>query len=232
MLIPPSEETYQYLDPHGNFTVEGKEKLLRDTDRYYVDGAETKAAIYTAVCVVKGRINEKIQERSRRAYVKLVEYCASDEFASVAGYDSELIVFPETIPVYMMECEDRKEHPVAGDKPFVYDCINYIDDFYNLYMKMLFYFRRLQLGLTGTDKAEVLKYIKDKRISVFLVARLLSVVPLGDKDKITVELADMYSRENNYSEALFLVSFMEKHCGDFDIAAISEKKAELRKRFS
>ena len=64
------------------------------------------------------------------------------------------------------------------------------------------------------------------------MARLLSVVPLGDKDKITVELADMYSRENNYSEALFLVSFMEKHCGDFDIAAISEKKAELRKRFS
>ena len=222
MVIPAAEDMSGYTDHNGKFTEEGAEKLRRDTERFYREGAERKAQVYTAVCVVKGRINERIQERSRRAYDALADYLSSDEFALVDGYDSELIAFKLTMPVYRME---RAADP-EGKFPVIYDSIEYIDDFYNVYMQMLFYFRRLQLSSDESDKEELCAYVKKKKISVRLLAALLADMPLGGKGRIAVRIADLYIRDDKPGDAYYLMLFIEKYCSEGDSDMFTRVKRE------
>jgi len=236
MLILPSEDLSEYKDEHGEFTADGAARLRADTDRFYEEGAENKSAIYTAVCVVKGRINEKLQERSRKAYDELVAYCNTEEFRNVLGYDSELYYFAETIPIYMMECEKGGEEGItgrsAGDSNLVvYDCINYINDFHSLYMTLLFYFRRMQMGFTGPDILGLFSYIREKGLSVFLIAQLLCDMPVGNKDRVTIAVADMYWSVGRKNEALFITAFLEQHTEDEVRDAIAAKRAALVAKF-
>ncbi len=212
MIIRPAEDMSAYMDVPGHYTEEGAEKLRRDTDRYYREGAEKKAAVYTAVCVVKGRINERIQERSRRGYDELVKYLDSEEFALVDGYDSELLTFKLTVPVYRME----KAADPEGKCPCIYDSVNYIDDFYSMYIQLMFYLRRLQLSSSEEDKMELAAYIRSKKISVQFISAALAEMPLGGRGRIAVRLADIYIGAGKPSDAYYLMLFIEKYCSEGD----------------
>ena len=74
MVYKAKIDTAYYCDINGHYTPDGIARLRSETDRSFEEMAEMRPAVTAGVCVYKGRINEKLQERSREAYNDIVSF--------------------------------------------------------------------------------------------------------------------------------------------------------------
>ena len=193
MVYKAKIDTAYYCDLNGRYTPDGIARLRRDTENAFTELMEMRPSVTAGVCVYKGRINEKLQERSREAYNDIVAVIGENAYSSTARYDEELTRFACTASIYRLE-EDAVEKTI-------YDQIQYIDDFMEIYNEMLYLFRRI---LFGMPHDEGLQYIEDRRISVFAVEQMLHDMPIGGKGEVSASLAGFYRSLGMVKEAEYL----------------------------
>ena len=200
MQIPPSIDLTQFHDQNGNFTLEGKEGLMRYADTYFEELHSMRSAVSAGICMLKARVNEKLQERRTKAAEAIIALEASEEYSETAEYDYELNCFSTAVKIYQMER--------GGKENTIFDRIEYIEDFREIFDQLTFYFRRMQLRLAKPICMEGLTYIRKRKLSVFAVAQILLDCNLGGKEQIADTLADLYAEQGCKKEALFIVSLM------------------------
>lgn len=177
------------------------EDIKEYADKYYSEIVENRSMVTTVICIVKGKINEKLQEKSIPAYESISAYAESDEFASAADFDYELKCFKTASNIFQLE---------RGFETTIFDSIEYVDDFSKIYEKVFHFFMRMQLGINKIQRMESMAYFKATKISVYAVLQMLMESQIGEKEKVGLELAENYIDHGMYKEAKYIVSVFEK----------------------
>ena len=193
MIYKAKIEVEKYCDAMGAYTEDGVQRLRRETDAAFEELKELRPSVTAGVCVYKGRINEKLQERSAEAYSDIVAYIGESAYKSTASYDEELTCFAITAAIYRLE-----EGTV--DK-CIYDQIEYIDDFMDIYKEVLYLFRRISFGL---PHEEGFHFIEKRKLSVFAVEQLLQEMPVGKKEEVAASMAGFFRSLGMVKEAEYL----------------------------
>ena len=202
MQLTPTVDLREYYDAQGVITPADRERLMAVSDAWFEELGEIRRSVSAGVCSYKGRINEKLQERTAEAYEDIVEYIGEESYASTARYDDALMTFSCTSTIYRLE--------EGGVEKCIYDQIEYIDDFLDLYAEVGFLFRRI---IQKLPYDEGLNYIGEKGLSVFALEQMLQDMPIGGKDKIADCLASYYDNIGKQKEAEYLRRVMEVEHG-------------------
>ncbi|HOO78785.1 MAG TPA: hypothetical protein PLZ77_03910 [Lachnospiraceae bacterium] len=219
MRIPGNIDIIEYCDENGAFTEEGGVKLSNSCDAYFSAMGEFRPGVQAGVCSLKGRINERLQERRGPAYESIVALVNSEEYSKIAEYDYELECFPTAVKIYQMER--------GGTGITFFDQIEYIDNFQKIYQQMIFYFRRIQLNLAKPIQQECMTYLRKNKFSVFMVAQILIDCEIGNKDDVAIRLARLYMEQGSPKEALFLVSVMMEQYETINPVALNACREEI-----
>ena len=164
-----------------------------EADTFFEELAEIKPAASAGICVYKGKINEKLQERRPRAYQDILTFLDEPAYAKAAQYDEDLTRFAVTGSIYRME-----EGSVGRT---IYDCIEYTEDFLEIWDEVWFLFLRILRGMPHED---CLGFVEKKGISVFALQQLLQEMPFERKDGIAISLAAYYRSMGRDKEADYL----------------------------
>ncbi len=202
MIYKAKIDVEKYCNATGAYTVEGVQRLRGETDAHFDELMELRPSVTAGVCVYKGRINEKLQERNAEAYADIVSFISESAYTNTACYDEELTCFSVTAPIYRLE-EGTVEK-------CIYDQIEYIDDFMDIYREVLFLFRRISFGL---PHEEGFKFIEKHGISVFAVEQLLNEMPVGSKGEVSASMAGFYRSLGMVKEAEYLRRVREAEHG-------------------
>lgn len=204
MKIKPDIDLSQFYDENGEFTKDSERRFAEYVDGYYTALVDNKPRINAAVCILKGRINEKLSEKRQPAFDAVVGLVNSEEYDEIQIYDLELHYFPTAIRIYQLERGFKSGGTIL-------DQIGYIDDFKKLYTELLFYFRRIQMGMNKAAQMECLAFIRANKLSVFAVAEIALDCDLGEKEVIMAGLAEFYDEQGGTKEALYLLNMALEH---------------------
>ncbi|MCR5249134.1 MAG: hypothetical protein K6E50_00855 [Lachnospiraceae bacterium] len=193
MLFEPKKDWKAYCDESGAFTPNGLRRIRRESNTFFAELAELRPSVTAGVCVYKGKINEKLQERSPEAYRDILGFLGEPTYAKTASYDEDLTCFYHTAAIYRME--------EGSVEKTIYDCIEYTEDFLEIYSKVWFLFCRILRGLPSDDCMEELE---KQGVSVFVLQQLLQEMTLLHKDSIAVFLAAYYRSLGRGKEADYL----------------------------
>ncbi|MBR3105199.1 MAG: hypothetical protein IKH46_15455 [Lachnospiraceae bacterium] len=188
-----------------------------DADAYLEQLAEAKRSITAGIVIYKGRINEKLQERTPEGYNALTSIINEPQYDRISQYDAELAAFKTTGSIYQME---------AGAEPVtIYDSIEYLDDYTVVYEQMMFFLRRMQFGL---DYSDYMIWLQEWCLTVHFVVQMLQESELGEKGKVALILADLYEENGQKKEAVYLLNMMKEQCSEEEQALIAEKLEKLQ----
>ncbi|MCR4585395.1 MAG: hypothetical protein K5686_06675 [Lachnospiraceae bacterium] len=199
MLFDADIDLSKYTDKDGRYTEAGKKALLDEAAVFFEEYKESKKFLNVGSCIVKGKINEKLQERSALAYETVISLVEEEYSRSIAPKDEELRAFSLTPAIYRLEAENL---PVT-----IYDRIDYVDDFEKIYTRVRFFFRRLQLGYS--DPAAI-RFIREQNISVYLLAELLKEMTIGKKKLVAEKISGLYSAANKVDAARYMSDLAEE----------------------
>ena len=175
------------------------EKVEEYAESYFEFLAENKSMINAQRCIFKGRINEKIQERRIPAYDVIAALVNTEEYTKVKQFDNELNCMTIAADIYRME----RDHMQTT----LFDSFDYVDDFFRIYNKILFFLRRIQIGVNIKVMVEFPKYLRERKLSVFVPMCILYSSQLGDKELIALDLAKLYYEQRSLKDALFIICF-------------------------
>ncbi len=218
MIIEPSVDISIYCDLGGHFTEAGAKAMHGEAQRSMEAIEQMRPVVNTTVCVLKGRINEKLQEKTRDAYEAIVKFVESEEYRSIISYDYEMQVFQSASMIYQMERNSERT---------IFDQIKYTDEFLGIFMQVYFYLRRIQLNLAKPVQLEGIQYLRTRGFSIYLLAQILVDCPVGNKDQVVLRLADFYSEMGQKEDAIFLLDVMEARTEGEEREKLLEKKALL-----
>ncbi len=199
MLIEAKIDLSKYVDKDGRYTEAGRKALLDETAVFFEEYKEEKKFLNVGSCIVKGKINEKLQERSKLAYETVISLVEEEYSKSIAPRDEELKFFSLTPAIYRLEAANL---PVT-----IYDKIDYVDDFEKIYTRVRFFFRRLQLGYS--DPAGI-KFIREQSLSVYLLGDLLKEMNIGKKNLVAEKISGLYSAANQVDAARYMSDLAEE----------------------
>lgn len=205
MKLPPSIDLSQFYDANGEFTEESRQRLRAYADGYYESIADKKPFINVCVCMLKGQINQRLEEDRVPAYKAIEKVISTEEFDNTKDYDLELKRFEAATRIYDLEVN-------LGKKITLYDQIKYVDDFEKIYRQLTFYFRRIQLCMSKPVQFEIMKYIRGIQLSVVAVVEVLFDSDLGGKERIASKLAEFYIEQGSPKEALYILGVAKDHC--------------------
>lgn len=217
MKIAASIDQRQF-EENGRFTETSKQLFLSYANDYFAAMEEIKPCIHAGICGTKGRINEKLQEHSAKAYEAIITISNSEEYQKVAIYDYELKCFQTAVRIYQKE---------VSHENCIFDCLEYTEHFQEIYLKMLMYFRRIQLKLAKPLQLEGMRYIREKNLSIYAVVQMLLDCEIGGKEEIAITLAEYYREQNMVNEAIFLLSIIAENGRPEWQERLSQKKVEL-----
>ncbi|MDE6529558.1 MAG: hypothetical protein K2K96_02155 [Lachnospiraceae bacterium] len=200
MRIPAVLGIESFCEKDKEVDAQAEAKMAAYVDNIFETSAENRPVIQTGICAIKGKLNEKLQEKSANAYEAAVAMTGLEEYEKLAGYDYELSCFQSAVKIYRMESDNH------GNT--IFDNIEYIDDFQVIFQQMIYYFRRIQLRLAKPLQKECMTYIKTKKLSVYAVIQILLDCGVGNQEDIAMVLADFYAEYHMYKEALFLLAVM------------------------
>lgn len=224
MLIPPSLDIGNFCEENKPVDAQTIQRRDAYVDSVFASNAENKPMMQTGICAIKGKINEKLQERDMNAYEAIIPMVELTEgYDVLAGYDYELACFKTAVKIYRLERADKA--------PKIFDIIEYIDDFQVIFQQMIYYFRRIQLHLDKMLQEECITYILHKRLSVYAVLQILLDCKIGNMEEIASVLADLYVDRHMHKEALFLLLIMIEQGDDSYKSFLTQKREELMGKF-
>ncbi|MBP3470156.1 MAG: hypothetical protein J6K26_11650 [Lachnospiraceae bacterium] len=200
MLIPAVLDIESFCEENKEADAQAAQRMSDYVDQIFENSAEQKPFVQTGVCAIKGKINEKLQEKQPNAFEAVVVISGTEEFVKLVGYDYELSCFQTAVKIYRLESDNQ------GNT--IFDRIEYIDDFKMIFQQMIYYFRRIQLHLAKPLQKECMTYIKTKKLSVYAVIQILLDCGIGNKEEIVMTLAEFYMEYQMCKEALFLLGVM------------------------
>lgn len=206
------------FEENGQFTENSKQMFQNYANDYFAAMEEIKPSIHAGICGIKGRINEKLQEHSVKAYDAILTICNTEEYHKVALYDYELKCFQTAVRIYQKELNHDN---------CIFDGLEYTEHFQEIYQQMVMYFRRIQLRLAKPLQLEGMRYIREKNLSIYAVVQLLLDCEIGSKEEIAINLSEYYFEQNMVNEAVFLLSVVAENGRPEWQERLSQKKVEL-----
>jgi len=176
---------------------------------------DARYTVSAGTVIYKGKINEKLQERTEAAYEEILRMLEEESCRNLCGYDYELYCFYNTAAIYRAE-------KAAGLEKTVYDGIEYVDDFEAVYVRLRQFFRRIQIGDGEASMPLYRSFVQEHGCSVYLIAMLLGNIQVGNKDRIARFLADRYLEEGRKEDAERFLSVVNGRAG----AAAEEETPE------
>lgn len=167
---------------------------LVDAELMFKSLEEARYTVSAGTVIYKGKINEKLQERRPEAYEEVLRLIEEESCRNLCGYDYELYCFYNTGSIYRAERE-------AGLERTVYDTIEYVDDFEEIYVRLRQFFRRIQIGCGEASMPMFQSFVREKGLSVQLIAVLLGNIQVGNKDRIAGFLAEYYRKQGREEDA-------------------------------
>lgn len=222
MRIPAVLGVESFCEKDKEADAQAEARMAAYVDNIFEASAENRPVIQTGICAIKGKLNEKLQEKSVNAYEAAVTMTGLEEYEKLAGYDYELSCFLSAVKIYRMEGDNH------GNT--IFDSIEYIDDFQVIFQQMIYYFRRIQLRLAKPLQKECMTYIKTKKLSVYAVIQILLDCGIGNKEDIVMVLADFYAEYHMYKEALFLLAVMIEQGDASYRESLTKKRDEYFRR--
>ena len=222
MNIPTLLDLSQYYidgEPKEN----GDARLRAYADNYYSELNENKGRINASICILKGRINEKLQQRRTAAYESIIGMTNSPEYEEAMTYDTELMYFRSAVKIYQIER--------GGKDTTILQNIEYMDDFVSIYFQLVFYLRRIQLKMSKPVLMEMMTYVRSKKISVIAVVQVLWDSHIGNKEIVAADLAELYREQGLYKEALFVVSMALENGREEFKEILLERKNSIMEEF-
>ena len=137
------------------------ESTIGDINKYVEDSynalKESKPVLVALGCSFKGRINEKLQERTERAYEDIMGLVNSSDYDKAMAYDSELAYFKKAADIYQLE---------RGNEYTIFDGMEYVEDFSKIYRRICQFLRRIQLEVGDNLCKEIFPYINEQSFSI------------------------------------------------------------------
>ncbi len=164
---------------------------------------EARYTVSAGTVIYKGKINEKLQERTDAAYEEIQRFLGEESLKNLCGYDYELYCFSNTAAIYRAE-------KTAGLEKTIYDAIEYVDGFEEIYVRLRQFFRRIQLGDGEAAMPMYRAFVEEHHLSVFCLGILFCNVQVGNKDRVAGFLIDQYMEEGRREEA---ETFLKILCG-------------------
>jgi len=201
------------------------ESTIGDINKYVEDSynalKESKPVLVALGCSFKGRINEKLQERTERAYEDIMGLVNSSDYDKAMAYDSELAYFKKAADIYQLE---------RGNEYTIFDGMEYVEDFSKIYRRICQFLRRIQLEVGDNLCKEIIPYINEHSISVVALSQILLTSDVGHKDKVAITLATYYQHECRFTEALYLIGNIEDNCRDEFLDKMKRVKTRCEER--
>lgn len=222
MKIKPDIDLSQFYDSNGEFTEESRQKLRAYADGYYMSLAAQKSAINVCVCMLKGQINQKLEDDRMASYKAIEKFFATKEYDIAKSYDLELKRFEVATRIFDLEMN-------LGVDLNIYEQVQYVDDFEKVYRQLTFYFRRIQLSMSKPVQKEIMTYIRGKKLSVITVVEILFDSDLGSKERIASRIAEFYQEQGMIKQALYILGVAKEHCRSeyrYDLEMQRRKLAE------
>ena len=175
------------------------EELLAYSEEYY-NGLDAQAeVIIKSVGILKKVISNLLSEGAEESYQKICILLESKEYKMYSGFNFELICFNIAKKIYLLEKDDGRT---------LLEKIKDISDFYDLYMKMTYALRRIQLF--GEDAADMtIQIIKKYELSVYALIVFLEDCIVGGKKKTAEIIARKCIGHYNETECLMLNKYFE-----------------------
>lgn len=181
-------------------------------DSYFQTMSGIRPAVNAGICSMKGRINEKLQEHSDASYDAVAVLAASNDFAELKIYDDELAAFDTALKIFNRE----KESGFKAGNNIIFDQIDYTEHFLDIFRKMKFYFRRIQLNLAKPLQFECLTFVRQHCISICAVTQMLLDSKVGNMEDVAARLAALYNEQGLTLEAAYLLSIVKETMQDED----------------
>ncbi len=188
-----------------------------NADEYLEQLSAARRSVTAGIVIYKGRINEKLQERTPEGYDAVASIVNEPQYDQIAQYDQELTAFKSTGSIYRMEA--------GNEQTTIYDLIEYIEDYRMIYEQMMFFLRRMQFGL---DYSDCMVWLREWGLTVHFVLELLWESELGEKGRVARILAGMYDAAGRRKEAIYLLSVTKEHCREEEIEQLDAMLEKLR----
>ena len=188
-----------------------------NADEYLEQLSAARRSVTAGIVIYKGRINEKLQERTPEGYDAVASIVNEPQYDQIAQYDQELTAFKSTGSIYRMEA--------GNEQTTIYDLIEYIEDYRMIYEQMMFFLRRMQFGL---DYSDCMVWLREWGLTVHFVLELLWESELGEKGRVARILAGMYDAAGRRKEAIYLLSVMKEHCREEEKEQLDAMLEKLR----
>ena len=210
-------EANEAADGDAEETAEETAAPAFNADEYLEQLSAARRSVTAGIVIYKGRINEKLQERTAEGYDAVASIVNEPQYDQIAQYDQELTAFKSTGSIYRMEA--------GNEQTTIYDLIEYIEDYRMIYEQMMFFLRRMQFGL---DYSDCMVWLREWGLTVHFVLELLWESELGEKGRVARILAGMYDAAGRRKEAIYLLSVMKEHCREEEKEQLDAMLEKLR----
>ena len=214
---PDDAEVTEAVEGDAEESTEETAAPAFNADEYLEQLSAARRSVTAGIVIYKGRINEKLQERTPEGYDAVASIVNEPQYDQIAQYDQELTAFKSTGSIYRMEA--------GNEQTTIYDLIEYIEDYRMIYEQMMFFLRRMQFGL---DYSDCMVWLREWGLTVHFVLELLWESELGEKGRVARILAGMYDAAGRRKEAIYLLSVMKEHCRGEEIEQLDAMLEKLR----
>ncbi len=214
---PDDAEVTEAVEGDAEESTEEAATPAFNADEYLEQLSAARRSVTAGIVIYKGRINEKLQERTPEGYDAVASIVNEPQYDQIAQYDQELTAFKSTGSIYRMEA--------GNEQTTIYDLIEYIEDYRMIYEQMMFFLRRMQFGL---DYSDCMVWLREWGLTVHFVLELLWESELGEKGRVARILAGMYDAAGRRKEAIYLLSVMKEHCREEEKEQLDAMLEKLR----
>ncbi len=219
-LISPESNLSKYIDLNGNYSEEGKKRLIEDSKAYYRTFELNKGADYDAHNALIDAINEKISNKSPSDYSDITGIITSDEYVRLSGYFNDLNEFKSIYAIYITES-------LAHVSPSILDIIENITDYISLRHTALYCFRRIQILCDSEDIGALFSLLINRSVSIFFIIQTLKEAKVGNKGYISHTLSSLYHQYKMNTEASIIFNYANSTYTDMESSFTCEPKQSL-----
>nr|MCR4834460.1 glycosyltransferase family protein [Butyrivibrio sp.] len=200
-------DSSQYQDSNGNFTEEGKAKLLREVDEEYREFDTKKEAIWHNHKVVSGLIDGLLSNNDPNMYYKIEKIIKTSEYHNLAKLFYDFHVFTTSYAIYQIEKE-------SGLSCNIYSVVDSIKEYEQLRLSIQYLYRKIQMNCENEDIDTGFEELINRGISIFCMIQLLRELRIGDRGYIGSKLSELYAHKGKNSEATIMKNFAETNFKD------------------
>lgn len=168
-----------------------------DPDGFYKEIEDQSEKDHKLHDFFAAQINDILGLKDRQEYEKIGSIIENEQFIKTASCFNDLKEFMYTFAVYSTENRSNVERTI-------YDVVTSIEDYLNLKLAALYYFRRIQFGESEEYIEQSFEELINRGVSPFFLLAMLKQALVGDKGFVGRKAAWMLKNSGRKRDSLLL----------------------------